>query len=57
MASEFGYRAVELLSQGIGNRVVTYKNNVIGDEDIYEALAMVKIFDKDEYDMATAISI
>lgn len=57
MASEFGYRAVELLSKGIGNRVVTYKNNAIGDEDIYEALAMVKIFDKEEYDMATAISI
>ncbi len=57
MASQFGYRAVELLNQGIGNRVVTYKNNTIGDEDIYEALAMVKIFSKREYDMATAISI
>lgn len=57
MASQFGCRAVELLSQGIGNRVVTYKNNTIGDEDIYEALAMVKVFDKDEYEMATAISI
>ena len=57
MASQFGCRAVELLSQGIGNRVVTYKNNTIGDKDIYEALAMVKVFDKDEYEMATAISI
>lgn len=57
MASQFGCRAVELLSQEIGNRVVTYKNNTIGDEDIYEALAMVKVFDKDEYEMATAISI
>ena len=57
MASQFGYHAVDLLSRGIGNRVVTYKNNAIGDEDIYEALAMVKIFDKEEYDMATAISI
>ena len=42
---------------GIGNRVVTYVNNKIGDEDIYEALAMKKVFDIDEYNMATAISI
>ncbi len=57
MASQFGYHAVELLNQGIGNRVVTYVNNKIGDEDIYEALAMKKIFDIDEYNMATAVSI
>lgn len=57
MASQFGYHAVELLSQGIGNRVVTYVSNKIGDEDIYEALAMKKEFDMDEYKMATAISI
>jgi 6-phosphofructokinase 1 len=57
MASQFGYHAVELLNQGIGNRVVTYINNKIGDEDIYEALAMKKVFDIDEYNMATAISI
>lgn len=57
MASQFGYHAVELLSQGIGNRVVTYVNNKIGDEDIYEALAMKKEFDMEEYEMATAISI
>ena len=57
MASQFGYHAVELLSKGIGNRVVTYVNNRIGDEDIYEALAMKKVFDLDEYNMATAISI
>ncbi len=57
MASQFGYHAVELLNKGIGNRVVTYVNNRIGDEDIYEALAMKKVFDIDEYNMATAISI
>ena len=57
MASQFGYHAVELLNKGIGNRVVTYVNNKIGDEDIYEALAMKKVFDIDEYNMATAISI
>lgn len=57
MASQLGYHAVELLNKGIGNRVVTFVNNKIGDEDIYEALAMKKVFDMDEYNMATAISI
>ncbi|MBO5200682.1 MAG: 6-phosphofructokinase [Clostridia bacterium] len=57
MASQLGYHAVELLSNGIGNRVVTVQNSKIGDMDIYEALAMVKVFDMDEYNMATAISI
>ena len=57
MASQLGYHAVELLNKGIGNRVVTFVSNKIGDEDIYEALAMKKIFDMDEYNMATAISI
>ena len=57
MASQLGYHAVELLNNGIGNRVVTVQNSKIGDMDIYEALAMVKIFDMDEYNMATAISI
>ena len=57
MASQFGYHAVELLNKGVGNRVVTYINNKISDEDIYEALAMKKIFDIEEYEMATAISI
>jgi 6-phosphofructokinase 1 len=57
MASQLGYHAVELLNDGIGNRVVTFRDNKIGDDDIYEALAMKKIFDIEEYNMATAISI
>ena len=57
MASQFGYRAVELLRDGIGNRVVTFRENKIGDQDIYEALAMNKVFNIDEYNMATAISL
>lgn len=57
MASQMGYHAVELLNAGIGNRVVTFRENKIGDDDIYEALAMAKVFDMDEYNMATAISI
>lgn len=57
MASQMGYHAVELLKSGIGNRVITFRDNKIGDEDIYEALAMPKVFDLDEYNIATAISI
>lgn len=57
MASQLGYHAVELLNKSIGNRVVTFRDNKIGDDDIYEALAMKKVFDIDEYNMATAISI
>lgn len=57
MASQLGYHAVELLKDGIGNRVVTFRDNKIGDDDIYEALAMKKVFDIEEYNMATAISI
>ncbi len=57
MASQMGYRAVELLNKGIGNRVITFVENKLGDKDIYEALAMKKQFSIDEYNMATAISI
>ncbi len=57
MASQLSYHAVELLKNGMGNRVVTFRDNKIGDDDIYEALAMTKVFDLDEYNMATAISI
>ena len=57
MASQMGYRAVELLNEGIGNRVITFVDNQLGDKDIYEALAMKKKFDVEEYNMATAISI
>ena len=57
MASQMGYRAVELLNKGIGNRVITFVDNKLGDKDIYEALAMKKQFSIEEYNMATAISI
>ena len=57
MASQMGYHAVELLREGNGNRVVTFRNSQIGDMDIYEALSMTKVFDLEEYNMSTAISI
>ncbi len=45
VASEMGYYAVELLSQGISNRVVGMQNNEIVDFDIQEALSMSKPYD------------
>lgn len=57
MASQMGYRAVELLNKGIGNRVITFVDNKLGDKDIYEALAMKKSFNIEEYHIATEISI
>ncbi len=57
MASQMGHRAVELLSSGIGNRVVAYKSDKIVDYDINEALAMKKPFEYELYKVAHEISI
>ena len=51
MATAMGYHAVELLEQGIGNRVVGVKDSKIYDVDIQEALAMKKPFEDDLYDI------
>ena len=57
VASEMGHHAVELLQQGIGNRVVVYRDNKIVDLDILEALNMKKVFDQKLYNIANEISI
>ena len=57
LASEMGFRAVELLEQGIGNRVVVSRNNKIVDLDILEALNMKKEFNHRLFEIADAISI
>ncbi len=57
MASEMGYHAVELLSQGIGNRVVVTKDDKVIDYNIYDALKMTKPFEEKLYDIAHVISI
>lgn len=51
MATAMGYHAVELLEQGIGNRVVGLKDSKIYDVDIQEALSMTKPFEDDLYDI------
>jgi len=57
MATAMGYKAVELLAQGIGNRVVAEKHGQIMDFDIEEALAMQKTIDKNYFAMTAAISL
>ena len=57
MASQMGSRAVDLLTQGIGNRVVGIRGNKIVDFDIFEALKMTKTIDMKDYELAHEISI
>ena len=57
MATSMGVTAVHLLANGIGNRVVAYKNGDIVDYDITEALDMPRTFDKELYDIALEVSI
>lgn len=57
MASLMGYEAVQLLLQGIGNRVVVVKDDKIVNYDIYEALNMTKEVDETIYKIAHEISI
>ena len=55
-ASRMGCKAVELLSQGIGNRVICEKKGRIEDVDIFEALQMEKPFDTELYKIANMIN-
>lgn len=57
VASQMGYAAVQLLNDGIGNRVVALKDNKIVNYDIIEALDMEKTFDAETYMLADIISI
>ena len=57
VASEMGFRAVELLEKTLGNRVVAMKDGKIIDLDINEALDMQRVFDEDLYKIAMTISI
>lgn len=57
VASQMGYKAVELLNQGFGNRVVVMRDGKITDLDIDEALSMERVFDMELYKVAMTISI
>ena len=57
VASQMGYHAVQLLKEGIGNRVVAMQKENILDFDIFEALTMKNSVDLDMYKMNLDISI
>ena len=56
VASQMGDYAVDLLSQGIGNRVVGMQRSEIVDFDIQEALAMKKPFQNELYHISGEIA-
>ncbi|MCQ2451301.1 MAG: 6-phosphofructokinase [Clostridia bacterium] len=56
-ATELGNAAVHLLSKGIGNRVVGYKDGALVNYDIFEALNMKKSMDFDMVKIAHETSI
>lgn len=52
LATRLGVRAVELLKEGQGNRVVGVRKNEVIDMDIHEALAQKNIFNSRLYNIA-----
>lgn len=57
LAAQFGVKAIELLKDGIGNRVVGIKQNKIIDLDIIEALSIKEQFDYELYTTMQRISM
>ena len=57
LAAQFGNKAVRLLNDGIGNRVVGIRNNKIIDMDIIEAVSMKKTFNQELYETLQIISM
>ncbi|MBE6890791.1 MAG: 6-phosphofructokinase [Ruminococcaceae bacterium] len=57
LATTMGKYAVELLGQGISNRVIVVRDGKIVDLDILEALSMEKPFDVERLQMANMLNI
>ena len=57
LAAQFGNKAVRLLKDGIGNRVIGIKENHIIDMDIIEAVSMKKTFNYELYNTLQMISM
>ena len=57
LGSQFGYRAIELIMQNMGNRVIGTKNGKIIDMDIFEAISMPRRFNKDLYEASKVLSM
>jgi len=56
-ASRMGVAAVDLLNQGIGNRIVAISGDSIVDYDIMEGLNMVKTLDNELFGVAEILSL
>ncbi len=57
LAAQFGNKAVRILNEGIGNRVVGIRDNKIIDMDIIEAVSMKKTFNYELYETLQMISM
>ncbi len=57
LAAQFGNKAVRLLKDGVGNRVIGIKDNHIIDMDIIEAVSMKKKFNFELYNTLQMISM
>ena len=57
VASIMGHKAVDLLYEGKGSRVVAMHNGEIVDYDITEALNMPRVFDENLYNIAKTVSV
>ncbi len=57
LAAQFGNKAIRLLHDGVGNRVVGIRNNKIIDMDIIEAVSMKKTFNHELYETLQMISM
>ncbi|NLY44193.1 MAG: 6-phosphofructokinase [Clostridiaceae bacterium] len=57
IASQMGAKAVELLKDGIGNRIIAMRDNKIVDFDIVEALNMTKKMDPYLMDLARILAL
>ena len=57
LAAQFGNKAVRLMNDGIGNRVVGIRDNKIIEMDIIEAVSMKKTFNYELYETLQMISM
>ena len=56
MASRMGYEAVQVLTEGKGNRIISSLDGRILDLDMEEALAMTKTLEMDQYEVLEALT-
>lgn len=57
MASQMGAKAVEVLKANKSNRIITFKNNQLGDQDMDEALEEKKTISEDLIQLSKILSL